>query len=107
MLNSSGERGEPCGVPCDGVMHVVDNVLSYLNLIFLFARNECIILQKCSEVYGSNVCMMPLCHVLSNACCMSSENARVYLFLLKLFVIVCATCSMFSDVSLLGKKAVW
>ena len=40
MLNSSGERGEPCGVPCDGVMNVVDNVLSYLMLIFLFVRKH-------------------------------------------------------------------
>ena len=64
------------------------------------------ILQKCMEVCGMSVWRIAECHVLSNACCMSSESASVYLLLLKLFEIICTVCKMFSVVSLLGKKAV-
>ena len=77
MLNSSGDRGEPCGSPLVGVIVCDDVWLSCLIVIDLFVRKECMSLQKCVVVCGSRVLSTAVWHVRSKACCMSSEMTKV------------------------------
>ena len=88
MLNSVGERGEPCGKPCVGVIDVSEVNESTDTLIFLFVMKECIIFVKCVDVCVCNVCRSPICQVLSNACCISNEMTAVCSLLLNACMIV-------------------
>ena len=59
VLKRSGDSGDPCGTPCVGENVFCESVFSCFVYIVLCVRNEYIILQKCIDVCGNSVCMMP------------------------------------------------